>query len=161
MLIINQKFDSHTSRLDTLTESEEKDRNDVKNIFEELDGKVSNLAEQFASDQRPLTQKIKEAVEEHLNQMGIGLGLTAPPKSSNSNMLARRSIHVWPLTEPTIEALRIFSSKYLQIPDAEFATFDVAKISVCRPNPQSKIEGEFCVEFSNVCLLYTSPSPRD
>ena len=67
---------------------------------------------------------------------------------------ARKSLHVWPIENSTVEGLLEFAKKFLMMTNEEFATFGVVSVDPCRRVPQSKVQREHCV-------LFTSISDRD
>ena len=77
-------------------------------------------------------------------------------------LLARRSLHVWPLDNASPDSLAAFAGRYLKLTESEFNGFEITSIRLCRQNPQAKIQREYCEEFSTVAErdCFKSYAPR-
>ena len=67
----------------------------------------------------------------------------------DSYIIARCSLHVWPMKDGSYDALAEFSRHFLQLTQDEFRVLGVSRIKSCG-NPQNGIKDEYVVEFDSI-----------
>ena len=77
-------------------------------------------------------------------------------------LLARRSIHIWPLTTASPVAFGVFAAQYLQMTEDELRSFEIISIQRCRHQYEAKIQNEFSGEFATIASrdYFRSFAPR-
>ena len=117
-----------------------------------------------------LGEVVREAVDDHLAQFGMGMSdrpvvrhhplpsqsrHPRPTQVLNSDnesayLLARRSIHVWPLDSPTPEGFCGYARRFLQLTEEEMKAINVESVTAVNKSPLSKIQKEFVIRFSTI-----------
>ena len=169
---IGNRLDDHTTRLQSLAREATADRADIVDLARVIDERTDELSQTLTETRRGLPELIKNAVDERFAEINgqpqAGVSHQAPAFRTLSDtkedryLLARRSIHVWPLENASPQSLALFAARFLNLSKEEFAVFEIVSIVKCRHPPQSQLQNEYSVEFATVNErdLFRSYAPR-
>ena len=173
---IGTRLDDHTRRLASLAREATSDRADIVDLARVIDERTDELSQNLSDTRRELPELVQRAVDARFAETDGGRQIGPQHQHQQAQvayhplsdvkeeryLLARKSLHVWPLERASPDALRQFAKNYLDMTDEEFASYEIISITKCRHLPQARIQSEYSVQFASINErdLFRSYAPR-
>ena len=145
------------------------DRQNLSQVVRDVvDDKLAEFG--ICSEDLPQQQQQQQHQKRQRRQENQGLPPSSSPSASallsgrleDEYLLARRSLHVWPVAASSVEALRAFATGYLKLTNEEFSSFGITSVTTRRQATGSKINNECVVVFDGISDrdAFKSHSPK-